>query len=100
MQTLSPQIDDSNPPSAPAWGVDGCTTLKRVSVLKRFNSRKLPHLLEFENTQGQILKYGDTSLNHMGQPTCLAGDRGPEQKVVAHHGPHAKAPRDSFSLMR
>jgi hypothetical protein len=97
MQILSPQIDESKPPSAPAWGVDGCTTLKRVSVLKRFNSRKLPHLLELENTEGQILKYAE---NHVGQPKCLAGDCGPEQKIDAHHGPHATAPRDSFSLMR
>lgn len=48
-------INDDTPP-VPAWGPEDSGKLKRVSVLKRFNSRKLPHLLELENDEGLVTR--------------------------------------------
>eukprot|EP00122_Pirum_gemmata_P016411 Pgem_evm1s15340 len=31
--------------------------LKKVTILKRFSSRKVPHLISFENEDGEEVKY-------------------------------------------
>lgn len=41
----------------PAFGPGADAKVKRVTIKKRFNSRKQPHLCEFENVEGKTALY-------------------------------------------
>ncbi|KNC73213.1 hypothetical protein SARC_14229, partial [Sphaeroforma arctica JP610] len=52
---LPADLDIERCPATSVWGDGESRTFARMTVVKRFNSRKLPHLLEMENSDGEIL---------------------------------------------
>eukprot|EP01134_Creolimax_fragrantissima_P006682 CFRG6682T1 len=55
--TLPHTLDLAQCPNVHAWGDDKVTKFKSIVVKKRFNSRKLPHLVEMVNEGGDVQLY-------------------------------------------
>eukprot|EP00121_Abeoforma_whisleri_P005471 Awhi_evm1s4963 len=51
------EMDVSECPNVHAWGKENSSKMKSITVKKRFNSRKLPHLLHLTNDEGATQMY-------------------------------------------
>eukprot|EP00123_Amoebidium_parasiticum_P017556 comp23898_c0_seq3/m.42027 comp23898_c0_seq3/g.42027 ORF comp23898_c0_seq3/g.42027 comp23898_c0_seq3/m.42027 type:complete len:469 (-) comp23898_c0_seq3:545-1951(-) len=86
IKTLPVTLDVPPGFKVPAWDNPDGDEVKQVNVLKRFNSRKLPHLLEFVNLAGECKKYIYKQDDDISMDACVLKMMGFANKIWEEKG--------------